>query len=265
LKESGIPFRKIAGILGISRSVYYYDPVENNEKLRIEIRRLAFRHRRYGYRRIWACLRKEGWHVNHKRIYSIYSQEGLKIRLKRAKKKYAGIRKPLSKPTKPIQRWSMDFIEERIPGRRIRIFAIVDDFSRENIGLFYDTSLLSLRIIRYLDEIAALRELPESIVTDNGPKFISHKFQRWASEKDIDLHYIEPGKPVQNAFAESFNGKLRDKLLNRNWFRSVPEMQAALTQWQTEFNAKRPHSSLKYLTPEEFLISNGFKPNSRKF
>lgn len=255
LVESGLSVRKAAHIAQASRSVWYYDPKPDDPEFRNEIRALAFRHRREGYRMLHARMVRAGRHSNHKRFYRVYREEGLKIRTKYAKKKVRLPRRPQPVPSEPGVRWSMDFVTDSLTsGRRVRIFGIIDDCSRECPLLHADFSIPSVRLIRLMDSIAETRPLPHSLVSDNGPEFTSGVFRRWVDEQGIDLHYIDPGRPMQNPFIESFNGTLRDSFLNRNWFATLHELREALEQWRIEYNTERPHSSLKYLTPKEYTI-----------
>lgn len=255
LVESGMSVRRAAHIAQASRSVWYYDPKPDDTDLRNGIRALAFRHRREGYRMLHARMVRTGRHSNHKRFYRIYREEGLKIRTRYAKKKVRLPRRPQPVPCEPGVRWSMDFVADSLTsGRRVRIFGIIDDFNRECPLLYADFSIPSVRVVRLLSSLAENRALPQSLVSDNGPEFTSGVFQRWTDDAGIDLHYIDPGRPMQNPFIESFNGTLRDSFLNRNWFRTLQEFREALEQWRIDYNTDRPHSSLNYLTPAEYTI-----------
>ena len=217
------------------------------------MRELAFRHRRFGYRRLCVLLRRE-FVVNHKRVYRLYREEGLKIRMKRRKKRYAPPRMPLATPADINQRWSVDFVSDQFSnGRRFRTFNVVDDFSRECLAIEADTSLSGERVARILERLIDFRGQPKQIVADNGTEFTSRAFLAWTSERKIDLHFIDPGRPQQNAFVESFNGKFRDECLNEHWFRDLNEAQLKIERWRVEYNTERPHMSLGNLTPEEYV------------
>ena len=253
LVEEGMSIRAAARIAGISRSACYYDPKPDDIAFRNELRRLAFRHRREGYRMLLARMRRAQWRVNHKRLFRVYTEEGLKIRTKYTRKKIRLPAKPMPVPSAPGVRWSVDFIMDALlSGRRIRVFGVIDDCSRKCPLLYADFSIPGLRVVRLFEELARSDSLPQAMVMDNGPETSCHAFQRWAQENKIDLHYIDPGKPMQNAFIESFNGTLRDDFLKRTWFKTIEEFREALEAWRIAYNTDRPHSSLNYLTPEEF-------------
>jgi putative transposase len=214
---------------------------------------MAYERRRFGYRRIAGKLRNEGEIVNPKRVYRIYTEENLKVR-RRSKKRLAQPRGIASNaPACLNERWSMDFMSDSLySGRRFRTLNVVDDFSRECLGIEVSFSLPSPRVTRMLDRLIWLNGCPKEIVTDNGPEFTSKHTQAWAKEHGIHLHYIEPGKPIQNAFVESFNGKFRDECLNDNWFTDINQAEQITEKWRNDYNTERPHSSLCYKTPAEF-------------
>lgn len=194
--------------------------------------------------------------INLKRVYRIYREEGLKIRTRRRKKRYAPPRMPLSTPAAVNERWSIDFVSDQFATRgRFRTFNVVDDFSRECLAIEVDTSLSGERVARVLSTLMDFRGRPKQIVADNGTEFTSRAFLSWASECKIDLHFIDPGRPQQNAFVESFNGKFRDECLNEHWFKDLREARLKIENWRVEYNTIRPHSSLGNLTPEEFVRS----------
>jgi putative transposase len=202
-------------------------------------------------------LRREGRRVNHKRVYRLYRQEGLSVR-RRRRKRVAGSRGPiLLLPTKVNQRWSMDFMGDTLAtGRTFRLLNIVDDFSRECVVIDSATSIRGTRVVRVLDELAEVRGLPETIVIDNGPEFTSRALDEWAYRRRVRLLFITPGRPIENAYIESFNGKFRDECLNEHWFLSLDEVRATTERWRIDYNRDRPHSSLGHLTPEEFATKN---------
>lgn len=190
--------------------------------------------------------------VNHKKLRRIYREEKLQVRRRGGRKRALGTRRPMVLPDSPNQRWSLDFVSDAFTdGRRFRILAIVDDFTRENLALIADTSLSGLRVTRELDRIIAKRGMPGTIVSDNGTEFTCMAILRWVLDTGIDWHYIAPGKPTQNAFVESFNGKLRDECLNETLFSSLAEAKDTLEAWQENYNTHRPHSALSNLTPGE--------------
>lgn len=214
---------------------------------------LAQEHRRYGLPRLTVLLRREGVADNHKRIGRIYRAANLQVR-KRVRRKLALGRGPATEPiTAPNERWSLDFVHDRLRNnRRFRILAVGDDCTRENLALEADFAFSGERMTRVLDAIAELRGYPKTIVMDNGPEMCSLAMLRWAADRHVRLHHIAPGKPVQNAFIESFNGRLRDECLNEHDFNSLFEVRSTLTDWRERYNYTRPHKSLGWKTPEEF-------------
>jgi len=208
---------------------------------------------RFGYRRLTAMLVREGITANHKRVYRLYREEGLAMRIRaRRRIRWHG---PVISPaaSSPNERWSMDFLSDCVSsGRVIRMLTVVDDCTRECPAIEVDTSLGGVRVRRVLDRIASERGLPEAIVLDNGPEFRGRALAAWSEERRVRLEFIQPGKPVQNAYAESFNGRLRDECLNANWFTSLSDARRKIESWRQDYNQERPHSSLNYLPPAEF-------------
>ncbi len=246
--------RRACRLIGIQRSVARYRRQGNDTpELRQRLCSLAAERRRFGYRRLWVLLRREGFGVNHKRVYRLYREEGLAVR-RRKRKRMAGVaRVPTEAPLRPNQRWSMDFVADALAnGRRIRVLTVLDDFTRESLATEVDTSLPGLRVTRVLERLAIERGLPELITVDNGPEFAGRVLDAWAYSNDVHLHFIDPGKPVQNAYIESFNGRLRDECLNEHWFMSLPAARSIVEAWRDDYNAVRPHSALGNQTPEEF-------------
>lgn len=198
-------------------------------------------------------LRREGWAVNHKRVYRLYREEGLAVRRRKRKRAAGWARVPLPAPAQVNQGWSMDFLTDELArGRRFRLLTIVDDYTREALAIEVDTSLPGERVRRVLEQLVESRGRPEWILTDNGPEFTGRVLDQWAFEQGVRLHFITPGKPVENAYVESFNGKLRDECLNENWFESLAEARGVIEAWRVDYNQARPHSALGYQTPEEF-------------
>ena len=237
-----------------SRSTHRYRcRRQEPDGLRTRIRELAFERRRFGYRRIYRLLRRAGCKSNKKLVYRIYREEKLSLRIRKRRKLVARIRVPLPQPTKPNVRWSMDFVSDQIgtTGRRIRCLNIVDDFTRECLAIEVDTSIPGARVVAVLERLRVLRGLPQVIVTDNGPEFTGEALDQFAHKK-FALDPIDPGKPQQNAYIESFNGKFRDECLNENWFENLKHAQEVCEAWREDYNRCRPHSSLGDLTPEEF-------------
>jgi putative transposase len=189
---------------------------------------------------------------NHKKLFRIYQEEGLKVRRRGGRKRALGTRAPITMPQAPNQRWSLDFVSDAfVCGRRFRILAVIDDFSRECLALVADTSLSGTRVARELDAIVAERGKPLTVVSDNGTELTSTAILRWSQERRIDWHYITPGKPTQNAFVESFNGRLRDECLNETLFTSLAQARAVLVAWRDDYNMVRPHSKLGGMTPAQ--------------
>ena len=250
---------RACGLLGISRSLYRYRSRRPDcTRLRSRIEEIAAIKRRYGYRRVYLRLRREGWQVNRKRVYRIYRDAGLAVR--RRKRKRIGLfeRKPLPKPIAANLSWSMDFVADGlIGGRRLRCLTIVDDCTRECLAIEVDTSITGLRVQSVLERLADTRGLPKSITVDNGPEFDGQVLDQWAYRSSVHLSFIRPGKPNENAYIESFNGKFRDECLNEHWFISLAHARRVIEAWRIEYNTERPHSSLGNLTPEEFAQTIG--------
>ena len=242
------------GLLDLARSSMYYQPQPRDDgPLRIALREKARERKRWGYRRLIVLLRRDGWADNHKRIERIYREEGLQVP-KRRKRKTAYKRK--EKPVAPARmndRWSMDFVHDvTAQGRKLRMLNIVDDYTRECLWIETDTSLNGERVKRVLSCLVDLRGRPERLVMDNGPEFTGHVLDQWSYDTGIPLDFIEPGKPQQNGYVESFNGKFRDECLNEHWFANVAEARKIIEEWRVDYNEQRPHSSLGYLAPAEF-------------
>jgi putative transposase len=219
-------------------------------ELRERLRALAHERRRFGYRRLHVLLRREGFIVNHKRLFRIYREERLLVRRRGGRKRALGARTPMLIPEWPNDRWSLDFVADQfIDGRRLRILVVVDDCTRECLALIADTSISGIRVARELDRLLGDRGKPKTIVSDNGTELTSNAILRWADDRKIAWHYIAPGKPVQNAFAESFIGRLRDELLNETLFRSLAHTRGALEAWRADYNSERPHSRLGWMSP----------------
>jgi putative transposase len=225
--------------------------------VRARLRELASVRRRFGYRRLHVLLTREGIAMNHKKLRRLYREERLQVRRRGGRKRAVGTRAPMTIPQGPNQRWSVDFLSDALAdGRRFRIFAVVDDFTRECLALIADTSLPGLRVVRELEAIVTVRGRPAMIVSDNGTELTSLAILRWSQERQVEWHYIAPGKPIQNAFVESFNGRLRDELLNETLFVSLGHAREALANWKDDYNTVRPHSSLANLTPAAYADSS---------
>jgi len=226
--------------------------------LRQRLQELAAERRRFGYRRLGYLLAREGLAPDHKKLLRIYREEGLKVRRRGGRKRALGTRAPMTLPQGPNQRWSLDFVSDGLgSGRRFRILCVVDDFTRECLALVADTSLSGARVACELDAIVALRGKPLAVVSDNGTELTSTSILRWSQERQVEWHYIAPGKPTQNAFVESFNGRLRDECLNETLLTSMPQARAVLTTWRQDYNAIRPHATLGGRTPAEIAGQRG--------
>jgi len=217
------------------------------------MRELAALRPRFGYRRLHVLLLREGHVVNRKRVYRLYRREGLAVR-RRPRKKLRAVRPmPLCAPSRPNERWAMDFVHDYlVGGRRLRTLNILDAHTRECHAIEVDTSLPGSRVVRVLDVLVAKHGLPDGITVDNGPEFISQALDRWAFANGVALHFIQPGKPVQNAHVESFNGRFRDECLSQAYFPTLARARVEIELWREDYNRVRPHSSLDYRTPAAF-------------
>jgi putative transposase len=240
--------------LSVDRSTVRYRSLRPDDgAVRLRIRELAQVRRRFGYRRLHFLLKREGLAMNQKRFRRLYREEGLQVRKRGGRKRALGLRAPLALPSRPNERWSLDFVSDTFTdGRRFRALAVVDDCTRECLALVGDTSLSGARVARELDAIIAVRGRPMTCVSDNGTEFTSMAILAWSQGAGVAWHYIQPGKPQQNAFVESFNGRLRDECLNETAFSSLAEARAVLAAWRDDYNRVRPHSALANRTPEEF-------------
>ena len=243
--------RRACQVIGADRTSMRYRSVRPDDgDLRARLRELAAIRRRFGYRRLLILVRREGTLVNHKRLRRLYREERLQVRRRGGRKRALGTRAPMALPQAPNQRWSMDFLSDQLSdGRRFRILAVVDDFTRECLALVADTSLSGVRVARELDLAIAQRGRSLSIVSDNGTELTSTAILRWSQDTGVQWHYIAPGKPTQNAFIESFNGRLRDELLNETLFHSLDHAREALTIWKHDYNTVRPHSAIGNMPP----------------
>ncbi|BCI68139.1 transposase [Acetobacter aceti] len=245
--------RHACALVGLARRVARYISTRADDVvLRQRLRELAGQRRRFGYRRLSYLLAREGLTPNHKKLFRLYQEEGLKVRHRGGRKRALGTRSPMTVPQEPGQRWSLDFVSDAlICGRRFRILAVIDDFSRENLALVADTSLSGGRVARELTTLVERYGKPLMIVSDNGTEFTSHAILKWADGMQIEWHYIAPGKPQQNGFVESFNGRLRDECLNETLFTSLTHARQILADWREDYNTVRPHSQLNGRTPDQ--------------
>jgi putative transposase len=241
-------------LIGVGRStVRYRAGRAEPTALCARLHALATEKPRAGYRTLWRYLRREGFRVNHKRVHRLYRRDGLAVRRRIRKKRTREAREPMTAPTRLNQRWSMDFMRDTLAtGRGFRTFNVVDDLSRENRTIEVDHSLPGARVVRALEAAAAVHGYPEELVCDNGPEFTGRALDQWAYQHGVRLRFIDPGRPVQNAIVESFNGRMRDECLNQHWFLDLADARRIIAAWREEYNTRRPHSALGDRTPEEF-------------
>jgi putative transposase len=249
--------RRVCGLMEIPRMSYRYRSRRDDSELRERLLALAREKPRYGYRRLHVLLRRGeqpegGERINHKRLWRVYRDLGLSVRRTR-RKRLQRMMRPRPILTAPNQEWAVDFANDvAASGRRLRIFSVVDSYTRECLALEVDTSLPSRRVTRVLAQIIEHRGTPVAIRSDNGPELSSRHFLAWCIERKIDAIHIQPGKPTQNAFVESFHGRLRDECLNVSWFWNLLDARRKIAAWRIEYNCERPHSALGYRTPIEF-------------
>jgi putative transposase len=246
--------RRACQLLQCCRMTVRYASVRADDtNLRDQMKAIAHERRRFGYRRIHVLLRREGVTVNHKRLFRLYREEKLSVRKRGGRKRSLGTRAPMLVPLMPNQRWSLDFVSDQFTDcRRFRVLTVIDDCTRECIALVADTSLSGKRVVRELNQLMLQRGVPKMVVSDNGTEFTSNAILNWADEAKVEWHYIAPGKPMQNGFIESFNGKLRDEKLNDTLFSTLHQARVELASWRNDYNHHRPHSGLGWLTPSEF-------------
>jgi len=245
----------MCSVLKIYRNAYRYQSVKDQQaQLRMRIREIAEVRIRYGYRRIHVLLLREGWHINHKRVYRLYREEGLNLRRKTKKRLKSVNRTPsMEQPNKLNECWAMDFVSDQFyNGKRFRTLTLLDLYSRECLALHVGKSITGEAVANILDQVGQGKGLPQRIKVDNGPEFISKALDAWAYFNHIQLDYSRPGTPTDNAIIESFNGSFRDECLNTNWFLSLASARDKIGRWKDDYNELRPHSSLTYLTPADF-------------
>ncbi|HEX7908980.1 MAG TPA: IS3 family transposase [Paraburkholderia sp.] len=262
MTERATGVTRACGLVGISRSLFHCESRHrvDNEALTGRMMAIAAQKRRNGYRRIHVLLRREGCLANQKRIWRLYSKAGLSVR-KRQRKRIAVVeRRPLPVPTGPNQSWSMDFVSDGLAyGRRFRCLNVVEYYTRECLAIEVDTSLPGLRVQQLLERLKEMRGLPASITVDNGLEFAGKVLDAWVYEAGVTPPFIRPGKPVENAYIESFNERFRDECLNEHWFVSMRHAKRLIEEWRIEYNTERPHSSLGYLTPSQFARAHDAK------
>jgi putative transposase len=248
--------RRAARLLQLPRGTLRYESRSGTqEALRQRLKELAAVHVRFGYRRLTVLLRREGWEVNAKRVYRIYAQEGMQVRTKVRRKSARRERLPAPRATRPNQCWAMDFVSDKLAdSTSFRVLTVVDLYSRECITLLADRRLSGARVAEELSRVCAGRgALPETVISDNGSEFVGRAMEAWALEHGVQQVFIRPGRPTENGYAESFNGRLRDECLRVNWFPTLGEARRRLAIWQEHYNRRRPHSALGDQAPAEFL------------
>ncbi|WP_443029579.1 IS3 family transposase [Sphingomonas sp. T1] len=250
----GMSERRACAVVGADRTSMRYRSIRADDgDLRSRLRELAQQRRRFGYRRLHILLRREGITINRKKTQRLYREEGLTVRRRKGRKRAVGARAPAPVLALPNQRWSLDFVHDQMAtGRRFRILNIVDDVTRECLRAVLDTSISGKRVVRELSDLVAERGAPKMIVSDNGTELTSNAVLAWSGDAGVEWHYIAPGKPTQNGFVESFNGRMRDELLNETLFFTVRQARTILARWIEDYNTERPHSSLGYATPAAF-------------
>ena len=246
--------RRACRVIAADRSVIRYESRRDDDAgLREKLRGLAHQRRRFGYRRLHILLRRDGIAINRKKTQRLYREEGLTVRRRKGRKRAVGCRAPAPVPALPNQRWSLDFVHDQMAtGRRFRVLNVVDDVTRECLAAVPDTSISGKRVVRELTDLIARRGKPGMIVSDNGTELTSNAVLEWCGAARIEWHYTTPGKPTQNAFVESFNGRMRDELLNETLFTSLAHVREKIVAWVDDYNTGRPHSALGYATPAAF-------------
>ncbi|HCT5581748.1 TPA: IS3 family transposase [Enterobacter kobei] len=251
----GASERQVCFALQVSRSSFRYRSVAADDSaLRLRIREITETPIHYGYRRVHVMLRREGWRDNHKRIYRLYSEQGLSLRLKRPRRnKSAQRRQPQPQGLYPNHVWGMDFVSDALfDGRRLRLLTVIDLYTRECLGICVGQNLRSTEVAEMLNTIALRRPLPELLKTDNGSEFAGKMLDKWVYERGIRIDFSRPGTPTDNATVESFNGRMRQGCLNENWFMCLENARCKIEAWRIHYNQKCPHSALGWMTLSEF-------------
>lgn len=264
IKDHSLSQRHAFKLVNLHRSVgRYITKKAEEEHEKKEIKAIALERPRFGYRRIHVILRKKGLKINHKKLYRLYKEMGLKVRKRGSRRRAIGPRLTRMKAMEVNQVWSLDFMSDRLAdGRKIRLLNIIDEFTRESLKMVVDTSLSGTRVVRELEDLTRARGFPTCIVSDNGTEFTSIAVLKWSESTSVDWHYIEPGKPMQNGAVESFNGKVRDEFLNQHWFMSLREVKELAERWREDYNEQRPHTSLGGMSPTEFKKSHEERVNN---
>ncbi len=248
--------RQACQVIQIGRTSYRYQHIRDEQvPLRMRINEIARVRVRYGYKRIYVLLRREGWRINHKRVYRIYCEEGLNLRAKKPKRRRSAAQRVSQPPVTAVnESWSMDFVTDSLfNGHRFRALTLVDNFSRECLAIEVGQHIRGEDVVNVVERMKMSHGTPCFIKVDNGPEFISKELDKWAYENKVTLDFSRPGKPIDNAYIESFNGSFRDECLNTNWFLSLEDAREKIEDWRREYNEWRPHSSLDNLTPSQYL------------
>lgn len=257
IESFGLSLRRACSLIGIWRTSFAYNPKEKKPDeavIRARLKEHAQKRRRFGCPRLHVMLRRDGFIINHKRTERLYKEEGLSLRVKRRKKMASTLRVEVPRPMHKNHIWSMDFMKDALSdGRKLKVLPILDEYTKKSFRIEVDTSITGARVVRVLNEIAPIEGLPEIIIIDNGPEFIGRALDEWAYRRGVKLFFIAPGKPVENMYMESFNGRLRDECLNMHYFTSLDHARQVIEEWRVDYNTERPHSSLDDLTPEEFI------------
>jgi len=256
--EHGFSQRRACRLVqGQRATIRYQSKRDDDSPIRQRLHQLAQERPRFGYKRLWVLLRREGVVINHKKVHRLYQEEGLKLRAKKGRKRSSELRGPLPAITQAHQRWTMDFVSDALgDGRRFRALTIVDCFTRQCLAIEADTSLCGERVVRVLERLREQHGAPQVVQVDNGPEFTGRALDEWAFRNRVKMHFIEPGKPTQNGHIESFNGKLRDECLNREWFESLSQARRIIDSWREDYNTCRPHSALHNLPPAVWAQQN---------
>ncbi|WP_139337038.1 MULTISPECIES: IS3 family transposase [Burkholderiaceae] len=258
-EKVNISERRACRLVGLSRSVLHYEAKldHDNDALKARLVELAHERRRFGYRRLHAMMKREGIQANHKRVHRLYREAGLAVRRRRRRHGVMIEREQLALPSGPNEVWSIDFVMDALSnGRRLKCLTIVDDFTKEAVDIVVDHGMCGLYVARALERAARFRGYPKALRTDQGPEFTGRALDQWAYANGVSLKLIQPGKPTQNAYIESFNGKFRDECLNEHWFTSLAHARALIAAWRQDYNEQRPHSALNYLSPAQFAAKH---------
>jgi len=254
--KTPISERRACQLLGLARSVLHYETQKQDDGLKARLIELAGERRRFGYRRLHILIEREGIEVNHKRIHRLYREAGLAVRRRRKRERVAVERRPLILPSSPNQSWSMDFVFDALAdGKPLKCLTVVDDCTKEAVEIAAARRINGQGVADLLEVVCRFRGYPAAIRTDQGPEFTGRALDQWAQANGVKLVLIQPGKPTQNAYIESFNGKFRDECLNENWFTSLEHARTVISTWRRDYNQVRPHSAISNLTPAAFAAT----------